>query len=129
MKQNIILIDSNETEGLDFKKGVEEATEKKWQLIVKNSNNRSSKLSNLIRYCKYAVVPFFVFLKREKYDAIITWQQFYGLFFAFYCRVFHVKKQNTFIKKRRGLLVGYIRSFLIMLYTVHILTDILVLRM
>ena len=78
MKQNIILIDSNETEGLDFKKGVEEATEKKWQLIVKNSNNRSSKLSNLVRYCKYAVVPFFVFLKKREircyhYLATILW--------------------------------------------------------
>lgn len=123
MKQNIILIDSNETEGLDFKKGVEEATEKKWQLIVKNSNNRSSKLSNLVRYCKYAVVPFFVFLKREKYDAIITWQQFYGLFFAFYCRFFHVKKQNTLLvmtfiyKEKKGLIGRIYKEFFD--YVVH----------
>ena len=123
MKQNIILIDSNETEGLDFKKGVEEVTGKKWQLIVKNSNNRSSKLRNLVRYCKYAVAPFFVFLKREKYDSIIAWQQFYGLFFAFYCRLFHVKKRNTLLvmtfiyKEKKGLIGNIYKKFFD--YVVH----------
>lgn len=123
MKQNIILIDSNETEGLDFKKGVEEATGKKWKLIIKNSNNRSNKLKNAIRYCKYAIVPFGIFLERKKYDSIITWQQFYGLFFAFYCKLFRVKKQNTLLvmtfiyKEKKGLAGRLYKKFFD--YVVH----------
>lgn len=113
MKQNIILIDSNETEGIDFKLGIEEVTGQKWTLIVKNSNDRSSKFANLIRYIKYAIVPFGIFLRRNNFDNIITWQQFYGLFFAFYCKLFHVKKSNkllimTFIYKGKRGLVGKI---------------------
>lgn len=110
-KRNIILIDSNETEGVDFKLGIEKVTGQKWTLVVKNSNDRSSKFANLIRYIKYATVPFDVFLRRKNYDDIITWQQFYGLFFAFYCKLFHVKKSNrllvmTFIYKDKKGMIG-----------------------
>ncbi len=69
--------------------------------------------SNIIRYCKYFSFPFKVFLKRKKYENIIAWQQFYGLMYAFYCRLFHVKKHNklivmTFIYKEKQGFLGKI---------------------
>ena len=117
MRQNIIIIDSNEKEGKDFKNGVTAATGQDWTLLVKNSNDRSSKFANFIRYMKYALVPLGVFFRRKKYDSIITWQQFYGLFFAFYCRLFRVKKINTLIvmtfiyKEKKGICGKLYRSF------------------
>lgn len=113
MKHNIIIIDSNEKEGNDFKEGVKYATGQDWTLVVKNSNNRSNKIANFIRYIKYALVPLGIFLRRNKYDCIITWQQFYGLFFSFYCRLFHVEKKNkllvmTFIYKEKNGIIGKI---------------------
>lgn len=113
MRQNIIVIDSNETEGNDFLRGVSESTGKKWLLLVKKNNNRSSAIANIIRYIKYATIPFGLFLRRKRYENIITWQQYYGLFFAFYCRLFHVKKSNkllvmTFIYKPKKGFVGKI---------------------
>lgn len=122
-KINLVVVDSNRTEGEDFVKGVEDLSHKDWKLLVKNSNNRKNAFTNLIRYVKYALVPFGLFIKRNKYDSIITWQQFYGLFFAFYCKLFHVKKSNnlfvmTFIyKEKKGLLGKLYRRFFN--YVVH----------
>ena len=123
MKQNIIIIDSDEKEGKDFKNGVEAGTGQDWKLLVKNSNDRSSKFANFIRYMKYALVPLGVFIRRKKYDSIITWQQFYGLFFAFYCRLFRVKKVNTLVvmtfiyKEKKGICGKIYRKFFD--YVVH----------
>lgn len=113
MKQNVIIIDSNEKEGCDFAEGIRRVTGKEWTLLVKRSNDRSSKTANLIRYLKYVLFPLAIFIKRNRYDCIITWQQFYGLFFAFYCRLFHVQKVNkllvmTFIYKEKHGLAGKI---------------------
>lgn len=113
MKENVIIIDSNEKEGCDFAEGIRRATGKEWTLLVKRSNNRSSKIANAIRYLKYVLFPFWIFIKRNRYDYIVAWQQFYGLFFAFYCRLFHVKKVNkilvmTFIYKEKKGMVGKI---------------------
>lgn len=122
-KINLIVVDSDRTEGEDFTKGVEAATHKDWKLLVKNNNNRNNALTNLIRYVKYAVVPLGLFFKRNKFNSIITWQQFYGLFFAFYCKLFRVKKNNklfvmTFIyKEKKGLIGRIYRRFFD--YVVH----------
>lgn len=122
-KISLIVVDSDYIEGEDFTKGVEAATHKDWKLLVKNNNNRNNALTNLVRYAKYAVVPLGLFLNRNKYDSIIAWQQFYGLFFAFYCKLFKVKKNNklfvmTFIyKEKKGLLGKLYRRFFD--YVVH----------
>ena len=111
-KQNIVLIDSSEEEGRDFIKGLEETTKKKWTLIVENSNDRRTKRLEIKRYLKYFWIPFRTFLKRNSYGDIIAWQQFYGIMFAFYCRLFHVKKKNKLVimsfiyKEKQGLAGG-----------------------
>lgn len=96
-KKNIVLIDSSEKEGRDFIRGLEDATNQKWHLLVESSNDRRTKSKEIKRYFKYFWVPFRTFINRKKYGDIIAWQQFYGILFAFYCRLFHVKKSNKLI--------------------------------
>ena len=99
MKKNIVLFDSSYEEAEDFIEGLNVATNFDWQPIVCNSNKKRSKLYNIIRYIKYFSFPFAIFLKRKKYNYIIGWQEFYGLIFAFYCKLFKVKKRNKVIIK------------------------------
>lgn len=112
--QNVALFDSNEEEAKDFIKGLEESTQSQWKALVCTSNQgRTNKIANLVRYIKYFAFPFKIFLKRKKYGIIIGWQEFYGLIFAFYCRLFHVKKVNkllikNFIYKPKKGIVGKI---------------------
>lgn len=98
--RNIALFDSNKQEAEDFIAGLIESTGLLWEAKVFTANQgRKNKLGNLIRYIKYFLFPFWIFLNRKKYDCIIGWQAFYGLLFAFYCRLFHVRKQNTLLIK------------------------------
>lgn len=77
----------------------------------------------LKRYLRYFTFPWKVFLRRKKYNIIIGWQQFYAINFAFYCRLFHVKKQSpliagNFTYKAKGGFVGKIyRKY--MSYALH----------
>lgn len=52
---------------------------------------------NVIRYLRYFTFPWKVFLHRKKYDCILGWQQFYAINFAFYCRLFQVRKTNKVV--------------------------------
>lgn len=112
--ENIILIDSDLQEAQDFVIGLQEESGKEWKVIVCNSNKpRTNRLYNYLRYFKYFMFPFQIFLKRKIYNDIIAWQQFYGVIFSFYCRLFKVKKSNrlcimTFIYKEKSGLLGKI---------------------
>lgn len=98
--RNIAMFDSNKHEAEDFIKGLEQSTNLQWEARILTANQgRKSKIGNLIRYIKYFTFPFGIFLKRKKFDNIIGWQAFYGLLFAFYCRLFHVEKKNTLLIK------------------------------
>lgn len=117
-KRNIVLIDSSAEEGKDFIQGLKDQTGKEWELIVEASNDRRTKGKELMRYLKYFWVPFRTFINRDKYDVIVAWQQFYGIMFAFYCRLFRVKKKNklivmSFIYKEKKGLVGKLYKWLI----------------
>lgn len=99
-RYNVALFDSSQEEARDFIKGLEESTHLPWEAKVLTANQgRKTKLGNLIRYMKYFVFPFQVFLHRKKYQHIVGWQAFYGLLFAFYCRLFHVQKVNSLLIK------------------------------
>ena len=118
MKKNGIFIDMPAIKPWEFAQGVEEKTRTKWEVISYVSNDRSSKLMEILRYCKYFYYAFKIFIHRNKYANIVAWQQFYGLLLAFYCRLFGVKKQfslivMTFIYKRKhGLLGNIYHSFM-----------------
>ena len=113
MKKNGLFIDRRPVEQWGFMQGLEEKTGEKWDIISYASNDRSSRLKEVIRYCKYFYYAFIIFTHRNKYDKIVAWQQFYGILLAFYCRLFGVKKQfslivMTFIYKRKHGLLGNI---------------------
>lgn len=100
MKKNIALFDSTAEEARDFIQGLEKSTGLNWEAKVLTSNQgRKNKLMNALRYIKYFLFPYYIFLNRKKYNIIIGWQAFYGLVFAFYCRLFRVKKSNTLLIK------------------------------
>ena len=99
MKENVALFDSSHEEAAEFIRGLEEQTGEAWRAIVCNSNKGRQGLTNLIRYFKYFWFPFRIFCQRKKFGRIIGWQEFYGLVYAFYCRLFRVKKTNRLIIK------------------------------
>ena len=98
--RNIAMFDSNKEEAEDFIKGLEQSTGLTWRALIYTANKgRKKKIGNAVRYFKYFAFPFTVFLHRKEFDNIIGWQAFYGLLFAFYCKLFHVKKVNTLLIK------------------------------
>ena len=110
-KKNIAMFDSNKEEAEDFIRGLEKSTSMPWISLVYTANQgRKNKIGNAIRYFKYFAFPFAVFLHRKEFNNIIGWQAFYGLLFAFYCRLFHVKKtfslliKNFTYKPKKGII-------------------------
>lgn len=108
--ENVILIDFPKIENWKFKESLNKKTNMKWEERESISNKkRKTILYNMVRYLKYFFFPFKIFLQRKDYKNIIAWQQFYGLLYAFYCRIFHSKKYNnlivmTFIyKEKKGI--------------------------
>lgn len=108
---NVVLVDYNVEKDWDFIKVLESTSADTWvvEKCISNQYHGSIK-SIIIRFLLYFIFPFFIMLKRLKYERIIAWQQFYGLNFAFWSRLLHLKKVNdltimTFIyKKKRGFL-------------------------
>ncbi len=96
-KENIILSDCEEWKIKDFKEGVSEVTNKKFKIISKICIGKRTLINNIYRYITYIFWPFKIFLKRSKYDVIIGWQQFFTIFFSFYCNLFKVKKENKIV--------------------------------
>ncbi len=94
-KENVIWCDFQPEENWNFNKGLNEATGIEWKRIVSINNDKSSKTANVKRYFGYFNFTFKQFLKREDYSNIIAWQQFYGLIYAFFCRLFNAKKVNN----------------------------------
>ncbi len=109
---NVVLADAREEQDWEFVRELRNVTKKPW--IVKSWNDLDRKnvlFSDFRRFAGYFLHMFAVFLQRNRYLSIIAWQQFYGLVFAFYCQLFHVKKRNglvvmAFIYNKRQGLVG-----------------------
>ena len=78
---------------------------------IETNRLHGSSIKNMLRYFIYFLFTFILVFKRKRYNKIIGWQQFYGLNFAFWSRLFCLKKVNdltvmTFIYKRKGGLKG-----------------------
>ena len=99
MKRNAILSDMPLDEKWEFRKGLESGTNEKWTILSCVSNKGRRGPYNMVRYFLYFYFPFLVFLERKKYAKIVSWQSFYGILFAFYCKIFHVKKNNYLLIK------------------------------
>lgn len=109
-KRNIILADFPVDQDWQFVKTLKEETGKAFDL--KWVDGRAS-VSRLMRVLKYIFFPIGTFFKRNKYQCIITWQQFFGIMIAFYCRLFSVAKGPrifvmTFIYRPKKGLIGKI---------------------
>lgn len=110
-KKNLVAIDMPEDEAEGFIETLGEKTGLKWKYATCVTNRRNNKLQNLYRYIMYFVYPFILFLNRRKIANLVAWQEFYGILFAFYCRLFHVKKKTqlvilTFMYTPKSGLVG-----------------------
>ena len=109
-KINVILADCEVEEIESFTNGISDGLNEKFSVIsaICNWGHRSI-ISNLRRYFIYFAFPFKIFLQRKKYDTIICWQQFFAINFAFFCRLFNVRKcckvvaVNFTFKEKTGL--------------------------
>lgn len=111
-KKNAILVDFDVSDNWEFLDALETSTGEKWVVEKSISNrNHGGILQKLIRYAKYFLTPFKVFLHRNEYSRVLGWQQFYGLILAFYCHLFKVTNAPditvmTFIYKPKHSLIG-----------------------
>ena len=106
-KKNVVLTDFEPGEGWAFLKALKETTGEEWTEWQCIANKFHGKLTNLWRFALYFLFPLKVFMSRGDYANIIGWQQFYGLNFAFWSRLFKSKKAcnlliMTFIYRHRG---------------------------
>ena len=96
LNENIILADNSKEKILEFEIGIEETTNMQWNVYIKESNKlRKNILDEIIRYIKYFIFPLKIFLSRRQVKNIVAWQQFYGIIYAFYCKLFKVKKNSS----------------------------------
>lgn len=96
-KKNLVAIDMPEDEAEGFIETLGEKTGLKWKYATCVTNRRNNKLQNFYRYIMYFVFPYKLFLQRREIANLVAWQEFYGIIFAFYCRLFHVKKQTQLV--------------------------------
>ena len=106
---NVLLIDSDYEEAKDFVKGLEEATNDKWDVALYENN----KVYGIKRYLKFFTVAWNIFCKRKNFKGktVLCWQQFYGIALSFFCRLFKVTKNfniviMTFIYKPKSGIAG-----------------------
>lgn len=98
MKSNVVLFDNDDREHAEYMQGIISGSKTGWKAKVCIANGQQRNIADkLIRYGKYFVFPFSVFLKRKQYNVIVGWQAFYAINFAFYCRLFKVKKENKVV--------------------------------
>jgi glycosyltransferase involved in cell wall biosynthesis len=106
-RKNVVFTDMPYIHNWEFLIYLEKATNKPWKEVSYVSNDIKRHFSELIRYGKYFYYSFIILINRRKYANIVTWQQFHGLLFASYCRLFLVKKTfslivMTFIYKQKS---------------------------
>lgn len=98
-RKNVILADNSLEEMEDYRRGLADASAMAWEVLVCRANQGRRGIWDLLRYFRYFFFPFRVFLHRRQYENIVAWQAFYGMVFAFWCRVFRVKKRNFLMVK------------------------------
>ena len=96
-REKIVAIDMPADEAEGFIETLGKKTDHEWKYATCVTNSRNTKLQNLYRYIMYFMYPFKLFLHRRKIANLVAWQEFYGILFAFYCRLFHVKKTTQLV--------------------------------
>ncbi len=93
-RDNVILLDSAPRKEWNFLPLLEKETGLKWEIRHIDSHFSDPGWKKKL---KFFLFPAQLFLKREGINMILSFQQFYGLIFALYCRLFRVKKKNTLV--------------------------------
>lgn len=106
-----MLTDFKQGEDWQFTKALSESGEQ-W-VDVGTYCGRKSKIETIKCFIKYFTFPLGIILSGKKFGKILAWQQFFGLNYAFFSRLFHLKKRTklyvmTFIYKPKGGKVGKI---------------------
>ncbi len=107
---SIILADFPVNEKWAFRAALEKFTGRRFS--VKWVDGTAS-VSRLVRIIKYFFFPIKTFLKRNSYQNIVCWQQFFGIMIAFYCKILRVKRcprifVMTFIYRPKKGVIGKI---------------------
>ncbi|MBP1618466.1 MAG: hypothetical protein H6Q14_2293 [Bacteroidetes bacterium] len=109
--KNTLLVDFEPKAGWPFGETLKEALKQDVQVEFCVSNgSRNSPFADLFRILKYFLFPLKMVFRRKGLGRVIGYQQFYALNFAFFCRLFALKKINDLIvlqfiyKKKEGLL-------------------------
>lgn len=112
---NYLLTDFKHGSEWNFSEYLTSFSNEKWtEVNCVSTGKQKSKLNKFFSiYLKYFIFPFKIFLKRKKTKNILAWQQFYGIVYAFYCRLFLKKKSPniyimTFIYTSKKGLLGYL---------------------
>lgn len=89
-KKRLLLVGNRVPEDWEFRRGVEAETGCPWEVKTSIINEYNG-LKKYTRYLTYFTAPLRLFLERNRYETIVSWEQFLGLMIAFYCRLFHVR--------------------------------------
>lgn len=93
-KNNLILLDSAPQPEWNFAALMAQETGEQWNIWHIDSHFSDSGWK---KKAKFFLFPLKVVWHRKQFGTILSYQQFYGLFFAFYSAIFHLKKRNRLI--------------------------------
>lgn len=93
-RENVILLDSAPQPEWNFRELLERETGTPWTIWHINSHFSDSAFR---KKSKFFLFPLRVLFHRNELGTILSYQQFYGLIFAFYCDLLHLKKKNRLI--------------------------------
>lgn len=116
-KQNLLIVDFKPDSKWDLHAIMASNHPTKLKKYVTNAPFYHKFIGNIFRYLCYFLVGFITALRSSRYDTIVTWQQFHGVAYAFFCRLFGIRKRAkcvilTFIyKPKQGKLGSLFRKF------------------
>ena len=108
-RKNIILADCTFKSDDEFKSGLESSLGLKFECYSCVCNKHGG-LNDVKRLLTYIFYPLKFVFRRNSYEYVIGWQQFFALFYCFWSRVFHLKKCNIVVvanftyKKKKGII-------------------------
>ena len=93
-RKNVILLDSAPQPEWNFAELMEAETGETWDIWHIDSHFSDSEWK---KKSKFFLFPLKVLRHRKEFGTVLSYQQFYGLFFAFYSAIFHLKKRCNLI--------------------------------
>lgn len=107
-RKSLLILDSAPQSEWNLKELLEEQTGRPWEIWHPNSHFSDREWR---KKAKFFLFPLRLLFYRRNIDTILTYQQFYGLVFAFYYELFHLKKRcrlliSTFIYQPKQGLAG-----------------------